>query len=53
MWLVKEARLLLPLTDVMKIDRLTSPLLDAPRQLSPKAVIAKNQKSKLTFKLKH
>ena len=30
--LVKDARLLLPLTEVMKIARLTFPLLDAPRQ---------------------
>ena len=30
--LVKDARLSLPLTEVMKIARLTSPLLDAPRQ---------------------
>ena len=33
--LVKDARLSLPLTEVMKTDRLTSPLLDAPRQSSP------------------
>ena len=33
--LVKNPRLLLPLTEVMKIARLTSPLLDAPRQSSP------------------
>ena len=35
MRLVKDARLSLPLTEVMKIARLTSPLLDAPRQSSP------------------
>ena len=35
MRLVKNARLLLPLTEVMKIARLTSPLIDAPRQSSP------------------
>ena len=35
--LVKDARLLLPLTDVMKIARLTSPLLDAPRQSKAEA----------------
>ena len=29
--LVKDTRLLLPLTEVMKISRLTSPLLDVPR----------------------
>ena len=35
-WLVKDTRLLLSLTKVMKIDRLTSLLLDAPRQSSPR-----------------
>ena len=34
--LVKDARLLLPLTEVMKIASLTSPLLDTPRQSSPR-----------------
>ena len=34
--LVKDARLSLPLTEVMTIARLTSPLLDAPRQSSPR-----------------
>ena len=34
--LVKDARLSLLLTEVMKIARLTSPLLDAPRQSSPR-----------------
>ena len=34
--LVKDARLSLPLTEVMKIARLTSSLLDAPRQSSPR-----------------
>ena len=34
--LVKDARLLLPLTEVMKIARLTSSFLDAPRQSSPR-----------------
>ena len=34
--LVKDARLSLPLTEVMKIDRPTSPLLDAPCQSSPR-----------------
>ena len=34
--LVKDTRLLRPLTEVMKIARLTSPLLDAPRQSSPR-----------------
>ena len=35
-WLVKDPRLLLPLTKVIKIARLTSPLLDTPRQSSPR-----------------
>ena len=34
--LVKDAGLSLPLTEVMKIARLTSPFLDAPRQSSPR-----------------
>ena len=34
--LVKDARLSLPLTEVMKIARLTSPLLNVPRQSSPR-----------------
>ena len=34
--LVKDARLSLLLTEAMKIARLTSPLLDAPRQSSPR-----------------
>ena len=34
--LVKDPRLLLPLTEVMKIVRLTSRLLDAPRQSLPR-----------------
>ena len=37
MRLVKDARLLLPLTEVMKIARLTSLLLDAPHQSSPRS----------------
>ena len=36
---MKDARLSLPLTEVMKISRLTSPLLDAPRHLSPKPTL--------------
>ena len=36
MRLVRDARLSLPLTEVMKIARLTSLLLDAPRQSSPR-----------------
>ena len=34
--LVKDARFSLPLTKVIKIARLTSPLLDAPHQSSPR-----------------
>ena len=34
--LVKDARLSLPLTEVIKIAKLTSPLLDAPRQSWPR-----------------
>ena len=34
--LVKDARLLLSLAEVMKISRLTSPLLDAPHQSTPR-----------------
>ena len=34
---MKDTRLLQPLTEVMKIARLTSPLLDALRQSSPRA----------------
>ena len=34
--LVKDARLLLPLTEMMKIARLPSPLLDAPLQSPPR-----------------
>ena len=36
MRLVKDPRLLLPLAEVMKIARLTSPLLDAPSQPLPR-----------------
>ena len=36
MGLVKDARLLLPLTEVIKIARPTSPPLDVPRQSSPR-----------------
>ena len=36
MRLVKDARLSLPLTEVMKIAGLTSPLLETPRQSSPR-----------------
>ena len=35
-WLVKDAGLSLLLTEVMKIARLTSPLLDVPRQSLPR-----------------
>ena len=51
MRLVKDARLLLPLTEVMKIARLTSPLLDAPRQSSPKLRLRHGRRLALLFHL--
>ena len=50
-WLVKDARLLLPLTEVMKIARLTSPLLDAPRQSSPRPRLRHGRRLALLFHL--
>ena len=47
--LVKEARLLLPLIEVMKIARLTSPLLDAPRQSSPRPRLKHGRQLALLF----
>ena len=47
--LVKDARLLLPLTEVMKIARLTSPLLDAPRQSSPRPRLRHGRRLALLF----
>ena len=50
-WLVKDARLLLLLTEVMKIARLTSPLLDAPRQSSPRPRLRHCRRLALLFHL--
>ena len=49
MRLVKDARLLLPLTEVMKIARLTSSLLDAPRQSSPRPRLRHGRRLALLF----
>ena len=49
--LVKDARLLLPLTEVMKIARLTSPLLDAPRQSLPRPRLRNGRRPALLFHL--
>ena len=49
MRLVKDARLFLPLTEVMKIDRLTSPLLDAPRQSLPRPRLRHGRRLALLF----
>ena len=49
--LVKDARLLLLLTEVMKIARLTSPLLDAPRQSSPTPRLRHDRRLALFFHL--
>ena len=49
--LVKDARLSLPLTEVMKIDRLTSLLLDAPRQSSPRPRLRYGRRLALLFHL--
>ena len=51
MRLVKEARPSLPLTEVMKISRLTSPLLDAPRQSSPRPRLRHGRRFALLFHL--
>ena len=47
----KDARLLLPLTEVMKIARLTSPLLDAPRQSLPRPRLRHCRRLALLFHL--
>ena len=47
--LVKDTRLSLLLTEVMKIDRLTSPLLDAPRQSSPRPRLRHGRRLALLF----
>ena len=49
MQLVKDARLSLPLTEVMKLARLTSPLLDAPRQSSPRQRLRHGRRLALFF----
>ena len=49
MRLVKDARLLLPLTEVMKIARLKSPLLDAPHQSSPRRRLRHGRRLALLF----
>ena len=49
--LVKDARLSLPLTEVMKIARLTSPLLHAPRQSSPRPRLRHGRRLALLFHL--
>ena len=49
MRLVKDARLSLTLTEVMKIARLTSPLLDAPRQSSPRPRLRHGRRLALLF----
>ena len=49
--LVKDARLLLLLTEVMKIARLTSLLLDAPRQSLPKPRLRHGRRLALLFHL--
>ena len=49
--LVKNTRLLLPLTKVMKINRLTSLLLDAPRQSSPRPRLRHGRRLDLLFHL--
>ena len=49
--LVKDGRLLLPLTEVMENDRLTSPLLDAPCQSSPRPRLRHGRRLALHFYL--
>ena len=49
--LVKDARLLLPLTEVMKIDRLTSLLLDTPPQSLPRPRLRHGRRLALLFHL--
>ena len=49
--LVKDIRLLLPLTEAMKIARLTSPLLDAPRQSLPRPRLRHGRRLALLFHL--
>ena len=49
--LVKDARLSLPLTEAMKIAWLTSPLLDVPRQSSPRPRLRHGRRLALFFHL--
>ena len=49
--LVKDSKLSLPLTEVMKITRLTSPPLDAPRQSSPRPRLRHGRRLALLFHL--
>ena len=49
--LVKDARLLLPLTEVMKIARFTSSLLNAPRQSLPRPRLRHGRRLALLFHL--
>ena len=49
--LVKDARLSLLLTELMKIARLTSLLLDAPRQSSPRPRLRHGRQLALLFHL--
>ena len=51
MWLMKDARLSLPLTEVMKIARLTSPLLDVLCQSSPRPRLRHGRRLALLFHL--
>ena len=48
---MNDARLFLPLTKVMKIARLTSPLLDAPRQSLPRPRLRDGRRLGLLFHL--
>ena len=48
---VEDARRLLPLIEVMKIARLTFPLLDAPRQSSPRPRLRHGRRLALLFHL--
>ena len=47
--LVKDARLSLPLTEMIKIARLTFPFLDAPRQSSPRPRLMHGKRLALFF----
>ena len=49
--LVKDARISLPLTEVMKIAKLTSPLLDVPRRSLPRPRLRHGRRLALLFHL--